>query len=194
MPKKKGNKLPKGARQNRREKMLARKQSVSPAPENDAVENAAEIAEQAETAAPATAPVQEVAAAEKAVKPAAKRSAAEKKPAAAKKTAEEKTEDGAPVERKKPGRKPMTEEQKAEARKRREELKAAAAAAAVKTTVYIQYKGMEEGVEDLVAAARADYRTVHKRKPIESIKIYVKPEEYTAYYVINDTYFGKVDM
>lgn len=98
----------------------------------------------------------------------------------------------APVERKRPGRKPMTEEQKAEARKQREVLKAAAVNA--KTTVYIQYKGMEDSVDDLVAAARADYRAAHKRKPISSIKIYVKPEECTTYYVVNDSYFGKVDM
>ena len=53
---------------------------------------------------------------------------------------------------------------------------------------------MEDGVDDLVEAVRADYRATHKRKPISSIKIYVKPEEYTAYYVVNDSYFGKVDM
>lgn len=57
-----------------------------------------------------------------------------------------------------------------------------------------QYQGIEDGVNDLVEAARADYRTAHKRKRISSIKIYVKPEEYTAYYVVNDSYFGKVDM
>lgn len=96
------------------------------------------------------------------------------------------------TERKRPGRKPMTEEQKAEARKQREALKAAAANA--KTTVYIQYKGMEDGVDDIIEAARADYRATHKRKPINSIKIYVKPEEYTAYYVVNDSYFGKINM
>ena len=104
----------------------------------------------------------------------------------------EQTKADVPVERKRPRRKPMTEEQKAEARRQREALKAAAANA--KTTVYIQYEGMEDGVDDLVAAARADYRTTHKRKPISSIKIYVKPEEYAAYYVVNDSYFGKVGM
>lgn len=148
MPKKKGNKRPKGARQNRREKMQAKTHSAAPAPVETPVEDAAAIAEQVETAAP--------------------------------------------VEKKKPGRKPMTEEQKAEARKQREELKAAAANA--KTTVYIQYGGTESGVDDLVAAARADYKATHKRTPISSIKVYVKPEDYTAYYVVNDAYFGKVDM
>lgn len=154
MPKKKGKKLPKGARQSKRMQMQAGRRNTAPGKDAG---NITEDAERAETTAPVTAPVQE-----------------------------------APVERKKPGRKPMTEEQKAEARKQREALKAAAANA--KTTVYIQYKGMEGGVDDLVEAARADYRTVHKRKRISSIKIYVKPEEYAAYYVVNDSYFGKVDM
>ena len=108
------------------------------------------------------------------------------------KSQNKKANAGVPAERKKPGPKPMTEEQKAEARKQREALKAADADA--KTTVYIQFKGMEEGVDDLVAAARADYKATHKRTPINSIKIYVKPEEYTAYYVVNDSYFGKVGM
>ena len=172
MPKRKGNKLPKGARQNRREKILARKQDIVPASETDITEDAVGIAEQADAAAAETSSALEAPAAENAVKPA------------------EAAKTGAPVERKRPGRKPMTEEQKAEARKKREALKAAGA----KTTVYIQYRGMEDGVDDLVEAARADYRIAHKRKRINSIKIYVKPEEYTAYYVVNDTYFGKVDM
>ena len=202
MPKKKSSKLPKGARQNRRKKMQAAKLTAAPAPEKDATKDAVEIAEPTEAAAPAADLVQEAPAAEKAAKPveapkaekkpAAKKTAAEKKPAAAKESAEKKAAADAPVERKKPGRKPMTEEQKAEARKQREALKAAAANA--KTTVYIQYKGMEDGVDDLVEAARADYRAAHKRKPIDSIKIYVKPEEYAAYYVVNDSYFGKVNM
>ena len=148
MPKKKGNNLPKGARQSKREKKQIGKQDVAPTPVQDAVEDVAVTAEQVKADTPA--------------------------------------------ERKKPGRKPMTEEQKAEARKQREALKAAAADA--KTTVYIQFKGMEDGVDDLVAAAKVDYKATHKRTPINSIKIYVKPEEYTAYYVVNDSYFGKVDM
>lgn len=174
MPKKKGNKLPKGARQNGREKMQAENRSVVSSPVKDTTGDTADVVEQVEATAPVALPVQELPAAEKAVEPA------------------ETAKVDQPAERKKPGRKPMTEEQKAEARKQREALKAAAANA--KTTVYIQYKGKEDGVDDLVEAARADYRVAHKRKPINSIKIYVKPEEYAAYYVVNDSYFGKVDM
>ena len=177
MPKKKSNKLPKGARKIKREKIQMGKRGAAPAPVKDITEGIAAAVEQTESAAPVAAvpsPVQEFPEAEKAMAPVGAAKA------------------GAPAERKKPGRKPMTEEQKAEARKQREALKAAAANA--KTTVYIQYKGMENGVDDLVAAARAGYRAAHKRKPISSIKIYIKPEEYAVYYVVNDSYFGKVDM
>ena len=54
----------------------------------------------------------------------------------------------------------MTEEQKVEARKQREALKAAAANA--KTTVYIQYKGMEGGVP-------RSFRTMAATNPIQHI-------------------------
>ena len=34
----------------------------------------------------------------------------------------------------------------------------------------------------------------HKRTPITSLKLYLKPEENAAYYVINEKDTGKVDM
>ena len=95
-------------------------------------------------------------------------------------------------ERKKPGRKPMTEAQKAEAKAAREAQKNAEIIAAA--TVYVQYMGSEAAVKDLVEAAKADFKASHKRTRIESLRLYVKPEEYTAYYVINDSFAGQVSM
>ena len=194
MPKKKGGKLTKGARQNRREKMLVRKQSATLSPAAETVEEPARTAKSAETVAPAAAPTDKKLAAtmEPEKTSATKKTAAAKKPD--KKTAtENKPKDTAvPTERKKPGPNPKTAEQKTEAPKRRKTLKNGASNET--TTLYIQYKGKEDGVEDLIAAARADYKAAHKRTPINSIKLYVKPEEYMAYYVVNDSYFGKVKM
>lgn len=34
----------------------------------------------------------------------------------------------------------------------------------------------------------------HRASSIKSLKVYLKPEEYAAYYVINDTYAGKVNL
>lgn len=195
MPKKKGGKLTKGARQNRREKMLVRKQSATLSPAAETVEEPVKTAKSAETVAPAAAPADERLAAtmEPEKKPATKKTAAAKKPGTKKTATENKPKNTAvPTEKKKPGPKPKTAEQKTEAPKRRKTLKTGASNET--TAVYIQYKGMEDGVEELIAAARADYKAAHKRTPINSIKLYVKPEEYTAYYVVNDSYFGKVKM
>ena len=54
--------------------------------------------------------------------------------------------------------------------------------------------GSEAAVKDLVEAAKADFKASHKRTRIESLRLYVKPEDYTAYYVINDNFAGQVSM
>lgn len=95
-----------------------------------------------------------------------------------------------PVERKKPGRKPMTEEQKAEAKRLRDEAKAQN----VKATVYVQYAGVEAEVNALTEAAKADFKESHKRTKITSLRLYIKPEDYAAYYVVNENFAGKVDL
>ena len=56
----------------------------------------------------------------------------------------------------------------------------------IKTSVYVQYAGKEAEVEKLVAAAKKAYVAAgHKETDIKTVEIYVKPEENTAYYVIN---------
>ena len=56
----------------------------------------------------------------------------------------------------------------------------------IKTAVYVQYTGKEAEVEKLVAAAKKAYVAAgHKETDIKTVEIYVKPEENTAYYVIN---------
>ena len=95
-------------------------------------------------------------------------------------------------ERKKPGRKPMTQEQKEEAKRLREAKKEAEFAASA--TVYIQYQGMEANIQTLSDAAIADFKAAHKRTKVVSLRLYVKPEEYAAYYVINDSAAGKINL
>ena len=92
----------------------------------------------------------------------------------------------------KPGRKPMTEKEKADAAKKRAEVKAKAQN--MKAVVYVQYQESEAEVEALVEAAKADFRTKRKRTPITELKLYVKPEERAAYYVINgnEDFAGKI--
>ena len=89
----------------------------------------------------------------------------------------------------KPRRK-RTEEEKQAAAQKRAETKAQAEN--MRPTVYIQYQDAEADVDALVEAAKADFRTVKKRALIMDLKLYVKPEERTAYYVINGVFSGKV--
>lgn len=97
-----------------------------------------------------------------------------------------------PKMKKKAGRKPMTAEEKAAAAKVRAEIKAKADN--LKPTVIVQFQGGEVELDKLVEAAKADFRQVKKRTPVTDLKLYVKPEERTAYYVVNETFNGSVSF
>lgn len=90
---------------------------------------------------------------------------------------------------KKKTRKPANKEQKPTVAKTRAE---AAKAADLKPSVYVQYQGAEIEVGALLEAVKADFHSEKKRTRITDLKLYVKPEELTAYYVINEKFEGKV--
>ena len=94
--------------------------------------------------------------------------------------------------KKRGGRKPMTAEEKAAAAKARAESKAKADS--LKPTVIVQFQGAEVDMDTLVEAAKADFRQAKKRTPITDLKLYVKPEERTAYYVVNDKFNGSISF
>lgn len=50
--------------------------------------------------------------------------------------------------------------------------------------IYVELAGKQYNITDLVDRAKADYRLTHK-VGVQSCKVYVKPEEEAAYYVIN---------
>ena len=61
------------------------------------------------------------------------------------------------------------------------------------TVITIQHQGNEitvASVEEKVTAAFV--AEGHKASTIKTLSIYVKPEEYAAYYVINDEFTGRV--
>ena len=60
--------------------------------------------------------------------------------------------------------------------------------------VYVQYQGEEEKVEDLVAAAKAAFAAEHGLTKVTDLKLYIKPEERAAYYVVNERFAGRVDF
>lgn len=88
-----------------------------------------------------------------------------------------------PKPKKKPGRQPMSAEEKEAAAKLRAEEKEKASN--LKPELVIQYQGSDVSMETLVETAEANFHKTHKRTLITALKLYVKPEERMAYYVIN---------
>lgn len=97
-----------------------------------------------------------------------------------------------PTEKKRGGRKPMTEAEKEAMAKQRAEIKAKAESMVPSLT--LQYQGADTDLAGLVEAAKADFKAKKKRTPITELKLYIKPEDGAAYYVINGAFDGKVPL
>ena len=126
----------------------------------------------------------------------------EKKKAATKVVAKETVveEKKAPVvEEKKPVEKaPVVEEKKAPAKKttaKKTTTKRTTKKKEVQPEVYIQFSGNESIVDAITKKAKDQFIAEgHKEEDIKSLKIYLKPEDNAAYYVVNDENAGKVDL
>ena len=94
--------------------------------------------------------------------------------------------------RKKPGRQPMTPEEKAAAAKARAEEKAKADN--LKPEIFVQFQENEVSIDALTEAVKADFHKTKKRTLVTAMKLYVKPEEHMAYYVVNESHEGKVSF
>lgn len=90
----------------------------------------------------------------------------------------------------KAGRKAMSPEEKEAAAKARALEKEKAQN--MRPEIFLQYQGGETGMDALVEAVKASFHEEKKRTLITSLKVYVKPEERTAYYVINGEHEGKI--
>ncbi len=61
--------------------------------------------------------------------------------------------------------------------------------------VYIEFNGKQVLVKDVIAQVTAAYKAAHKRTAINTMDIYLKPDESAAYYVINEKADGeKIDL
>lgn len=58
----------------------------------------------------------------------------------------------------------------------------------------LQYYGNDYKVDDIIAKAEAAFKAENKRKAIKDIKVYIKPEDNSAYYVVNTDYAGRIDL
>ena len=63
------------------------------------------------------------------------------------------------------------------------------------TEVFVEFYGQQSSVESVEERVKAAFVAEgHKAGTIKSLKIYLKPEEQAAYYVINDKFAGRVDL
>ncbi len=64
---------------------------------------------------------------------------------------------------------------------------------AMKKTLFVQYDGKQVEEKEIVASVKAAWTEAgNKVGDIKTLEVYVKPEEDTVYYVINETESGKV--
>ena len=65
--------------------------------------------------------------------------------------------------------------------------------AAEKTTA-AEKEAVKEVAKEVVKETAAAEEAPAKAEELKSLKVYVKPEEFTAYYVINDDVTGSIDL
>ncbi|MCI6091463.1 DUF6465 family protein [bacterium] len=99
------------------------------------------------------------------------------------KMAEEKVEDV-----KEAVEKTVKDVKKAAAKTRKEATKKE-----IKTEIVLQYGEKEVNTKDMVAAVKKEWtKAKHKVSDIKSMELYIKPEDYAVYYVINGETTGKI--
>ena len=65
----------------------------------------------------------------------------------------------------------------------------------VKPEIIVQYQNSEVDTAAIEERVKAQFVAEgHKAGFIRKLNIYIKPEEYSAYYVINDRFSGRVDL
>ncbi len=92
------------------------------------------------------------------------------------------------VAEKKPGRKPGSKNKSTAAKTEAKKVEK-------KDEVFVQFAGEEFVVEEVMEKAKAAYVAEgHRASAIKSVRLYIKPEERKAYYVINDKAAGSIDL
>ena len=65
----------------------------------------------------------------------------------------------------------------------------------VKHEILIQYDGLESNLIDVYERVKKTYvADGHDIETFKEIKLYIKPQDFTAYYVVNGDYTGKVGL
>ena len=65
----------------------------------------------------------------------------------------------------------------------------------MKTSMYVEYQGLQVEEKELIAKVKELWvNDGNKIKDIKELKLYIKPEEAVAYYVINEETSGKIEL
>ncbi len=67
----------------------------------------------------------------------------------------------------------------------------------VTRTAVLQFAGEDFKIDEIIANAEAAFKAENKRKAVHDIKVYIKPEERAAYYVVTSgesEYAGKIGL
>lgn len=135
----------------------------------------------------------------------ATKATAKKTTAAAAKTAakavKEEVKETAPVAEKKVEAKveaPVVEEKKTAAKttaKASETKKTTAKTTkAAKAEVFVEFSGVQVSIDEVVENVKKTFAAEGNNEEVKSVKVYLKPEDQAAYYVVNDTIEGKMDV
>ena len=65
----------------------------------------------------------------------------------------------------------------------------------MKTSVFMEYGGLQVEEKEVIAKIKETWVSEgNKIKDIKELKLYLKPDEFAAYYVINDDISGKINL
>ena len=65
----------------------------------------------------------------------------------------------------------------------------------MKTSVFMEYGGFQVEEKEVIAKVKEAWVSEgNKIKDIKELKLYLKPDEFAAYYVINDDISGKINL
>ena len=65
----------------------------------------------------------------------------------------------------------------------------------MKTSMYVEYQGLQVEEKEIIAKVKELWVSDgNKIKDIKELKLYIKPEEASAYYVINEETTGKIAL
>lgn len=64
----------------------------------------------------------------------------------------------------------------------------------VKTDLFVEFGNAQVSMDKVVEDVKKTFAAQGNKDEVKSVKVYLKPEEQTAYYIVNGTVSGKMDV